>query len=155
MEIMRLVAFLRGSKSSTASSAVEFAIIAPLFLLITLFMIDAGRLFYVKTQLLNASSQAARQESVGGSPTEVVAVAQAAGASAVPMANSGDLQLGVTINNPCPAVLTPNTVQMGVVTTSINFAWITPLPLIQRFDINSTRPGTILMSESSQWLCTN
>lgn len=144
----------RGLKSDRGSAAVEFAIIAPIFILITLFMIDAGRIFYVKTELLNASSQGAREESVGGSPAQVSAVAQAAGASAIAMANSIDTQINVAIDTPCPATLTPNTVQMGVVTASINFSWITPIALIQRFDPNSTRPGTILISETSQWLCT-
>lgn len=137
------------------SAAVEFAIIAPLFILITLFMVDAGRVFYVKTQLLNASSQGARETSIGGTAAQSIAVAQTAGVSAVAMANSGDTQVSVVIITACPAVLTPNTVQMAVVTASINFSWITPLALIQRFTPSSTRPGTILVSETSQWLCSN
>ena len=146
---------IQSAQKDRGSAAVEFALIAPLFIFIALFMIDAGRVFYVKSELLNASSQGAREAAVGGSSATVISVAQAAAPGVVSMANSSDSQVTVTINTPCPATLTPDTVQMAVVTASINFAWTTPLALIKWFVPSTTRADTVLASETSQWLCTN
>jgi Flp pilus assembly protein TadG len=63
----RLIRSVRGRRwagaglcSSGAQSIVEFAIVVPLFLLLTFAVIDLGRLFFVQMTLQHAMRQAAR-----------------------------------------------------------------------------------------------
>lgn len=140
-------------RSSPGAAAVEFAIIAPLFLLIVLFMVDAGRILYVKSSLLNSSSQGAREAALGATSAQVITTARNAAPGVISMANSTDTQVTVVINTACPAVLTPANVEMAAVTTSITYKWTTPLALLRIFTPAQSRPGTMVLSSSSQWLC--
>lgn len=142
----------RGSKSRGAA-AVEFAIIAPVFILILLFMVDAGRILFIESSLLNAASQAARAEAIGMSDPQVIAAAQNSAPGVLSMAGAGELSVTVTVNTQCPATLTAGTVQLDKVTTSVNYAWTTPVGFLQHFNPSQTRPGTTAITASSQWTC--
>lgn len=141
------------SRKTRGASAVEFALIAPIFLLIVLFMVDAGRILFINVTLQNAAAQGARASAIGLSPAQVATAARAAAPGVVTMAGSGDTQVAVVVNTPCPVPLNPNAVQITDVTTSITYAWTTPLALIQNITPGQTRPGTMTLSAKSGWLC--
>lgn len=118
-----------------------------------LFMVDAGRILFINTTLQNAAAQGARASAIGMSGANVAIAARAAAPGVVSMAGSGDTQITVVIDTACPSPLTPNTVQMTKVTTSITYAWTTPLALIQNITPGQTRPGTMNLHASAEWLC--
>lgn len=118
-----------------------------------LFMVDAGRILFINMTLQNAAAQGARASAIGATSANVAVAARAAAPGVVSMAGSGDTQVAVVINTTCPVPLTPNSVQLTKVTTSINFAWTTPLALIQNITPGQTRPGTMNLHASAEWLC--
>lgn len=52
--------FTKGKRSTRGATAVEFALVAPVFLLFVLGIIDFGRLFWVKNMMQYATEQTAR-----------------------------------------------------------------------------------------------
>lgn len=135
--------------------AVEFAIIVPVFLLIVLFAIDAGRVLYVQISLLNASNQGARAASLGMPAGSVVTVVQSAAPGAASMSGSGATSVTATVDTACPALVDPTLAQMAEVSASVDYAWFTPLALVQVFAPTSTRPDQVTLSATSEWLCAN
>lgn len=144
---------LGGFRQDRGAAAVEFAVIVPLLLLILLFVIDGGRVFFVKISLLNSSSQAARAAALGLAPADIEAIGRESAPGVVSMSGSGDPAVTVSIDAPCPGLITATSTDMAVITSSIDYVWSTPLALLQYFDEASTRPGTITVSSSSEWLC--
>lgn len=128
-------------RKSDGSIAVEFALIAPLLLLLLVVVIDFGRYFYVQISLNSASHEAARVASV----MEVSAAAMTTVARATAHGAAGLAQQGNTDSNLLIAacatttVCTPTTLpttklcnvtvaaDMVYVTVSTPFHWITPL----------------------------
>lgn len=144
---------MRTRSADKGAVAVEFAIIAPLFLLILLFAIDAGRIFFVKISLLNAASQGARAAALGLGPSDVAQISRQAAPGVASMSGSGAVTIDVDLVASCPAVVVPTSTEMSTVTASIDYVWSTPLALVQVFDATSTRPGTMTVSSTSEWLC--
>jgi Flp pilus assembly protein TadG len=116
-------------------------------------MVDAGRILFINTSLQNAAAQGARASALGATSANVEIAARAAAPGVPAMSGSGQTQIGVVINTTCPVPLNPSLVQMTRVTTSITYAWTTPLALIQNITPGQTRPGTLTLSASSEWLC--
>lgn len=139
--------------SDRGAAAVEFAIIAPLFLLILLFAIDAGRVFFVKISLLNAASQGARAAALGLDSAAVTQIVRDAAPGVSAMSGSGGAAVDVVVDASCPFLLAPTSTDMSQVTASIDYVWSTPLALIQVFDAASSRPGTMTVSSTNEWLC--
>ena len=142
-----------GDPRNRGASAVEFALIVPLFLLILLFMVDAGRALFVQAALQDSAHQGARAAAIGASSLEVTSLAQQTGQAAVAMAASGPAPVAVSLLLPCPASYSPLALNRATVQTSITFTFFTPLALIQQFDPGSTRPGTMTITQQAQWLC--
>lgn len=140
-------------REDRGAAAVEFAVIVPLLLLILLFVIDGGRVFFVKISLLNSSSQAARAAALGLDAATVESIGQDSAPGVVSMSGSGATEVTVTIDSACPALITATSSDMAVVTSSIDYVWSTPLALLQYFDDSTSRPGTVTVSSSSEWLC--
>lgn len=149
---MRTRAMTRGDRGAVA---VEFAILVPILLLIVLFAFDAGRALYVQISLLNASNQGARASSLGMPSGSVATVVQNAAPGAASMSGSGATSVTATVDTACPAAIDPALAQMAVVSASVDYAWFTPLALVQVFDPTSTRPDQVTMSATSEWLCAN
>jgi len=118
-----------------------------------LFMVDAGRILFINMTLQNAAAQGARASAIGLSSANVAIAARAAAPGVVSMSGSSDTQIAVVVNTACPVPLTPSTVQMTKVTTSITYVWTTPIALIQKITPSQTRAGTMTLSASSEWLC--
>lgn len=141
------------ARKSRGAAAVEFALIAPLFLLIVLFMIDAGRILFINMTLQNAAAQGARASAIGASNENIVLAARSAAPGVPAMAGSGQPEIDVAIDAACPEPITPGTVELTRITTSITYAWTTPIGLVQAVTPGQTRPGTMTLSASAEWLC--
>ena len=142
-----------GMQKNRGASAVEFALVVPVFLLILLFMIDAGRVLFVQAALQDSAHQAARASAIGASELEAVSLARQSGEAAVAMAASNQTQLDVVVSTSCPVPYDGLALNTTTVTTSLDFTFFTPIGLIQQFDPGSTRPGTISLSQQAEWLC--
>lgn len=62
--------FIRGKRGSRGATAVEFALVAPVFLFFVLGIIDLGRLFFVKNLMQYATEQTARYAMVNPALSE-------------------------------------------------------------------------------------
>ncbi len=128
-------------KKDQGSIAVEFALIAPLLLLLLVVVIDFGRYFYVQISLNSASHEAARVASVmevSGTAMQTVARATAHGAAGLAKQGNTDNNLVIAA---CASTTScvPTTLPSGklcdvtvssdlvFVTVSTPFHWITPL----------------------------
>jgi len=76
-----MVVLRRLLKESNAQALVEFAIILPLMLLLLFAIIEYGRVFHTYLVVSHASREAARVAAVGGTPGEISAAAESAGAT--------------------------------------------------------------------------
>lgn len=133
--------------------ALEFAIIAPVVLLLIMGIIDFGRAFYVKQALLNGASQAARAAALGTTnTTTLTTVARTATPNIRGLAGAGsDLTLP-TVTGTCPTTGAQNT-DSKTVTAQITFKWMTPLAWFQAAGEGSNSQSTI--SATASWLCVN
>lgn len=128
-------------KNRRGASVVEFALVAPLMILMTMGMMEVGRAVMVKQLLVNASREGARLAVLPGSTVNEVTtrVQDDLAASSVN---------GVTVNI-TPTMLsaagsgTPVTVEVQVEAASIS--WI-PKPV---FTINKTLVGSTTMRKES------
>lgn len=142
-----------GMQRTRGASAVEFALVVPVFLLILLFMIDAGRVLFVQAALQDSAHQGARAAAVGASAPEVIQLSRDTGIAALSVAAAGQAALAVTVNPACPLVYDPLNLDVTSVEVSADFTFFTPISLIQQFDPGATRPGTITLSQRAEWLC--
>ena len=142
-------------RHSRGASAVEFALVVPLLLLILLFMIDAGRGLFIQASLQNASNQAAFAIATGASTMESVTIAQEAAAGALAIAASGQAEPEFNLLQDCPPVFDGPAMNSAVVSTTLDFTFFTPIALIQRFDPGAADPGVIQITAQAQWLCAN
>ncbi len=138
---LRRSAVRRDKKSQTGAAAVEFALIAPLMIMLTIGMMELGRMVMVKQVLVNASREGARK-----------AVLPNATAESVISAVQGELE-SATVNGASitvsPSTLattasgTPVTVTVSV--QSADVSWI-PNPM---FTFNSTMQVSTTMRKES------
>ncbi|MCF8529578.1 MAG: pilus assembly protein [Aquiluna sp.] len=140
-------------KGTKGASAVEFALVVPLLLLIVLFMIDAGRALFIQASLQNSASQAANALASGASPLQAEAIGQDTGASALAISASEQEAVLITFIESCPEIFDPEALASAVVSASVDFVFFTPIALIQRFDPGATDPGVIEITLQAQWLC--
>ncbi len=128
-------------RNSDGSIAVEFALVAPLLLLLLLVVVDFGRYFFVQISLNSASHEAARVAAVlevSGTQMQTVARATARGAAGIANQGNTDVDLIVTAcasTTSCtPVALTTGKLcnvtvpgDMVFVQVAVPFDWITPL----------------------------
>ncbi|MFC6703968.1 TadE/TadG family type IV pilus assembly protein [Flexivirga alba] len=105
-----------GTHRERGASLVEFAIVLPIFLVLTGGMVDFGRAFFTEVMLTNAAREGARSAmySSTSANTSTRAIAAAGGNSA----------LGVSITNPCPASPGPLPSSVTVTVTNPKFEWV-------------------------------
>lgn len=130
-------------KNRRGAAVVEFAIVAPLFILLVFGMIEFGRMVMVQQVLTNASREGARTAVIDGSTsTEVTQTVTNY------LQNSSITGATVTIN-PDP----PSNVGFGqpvTVTVSVAFNQVSWLPSPMYLGATNMSASTVMRRESSQ-----
>lgn len=120
--------FFRKINSDSGASAVEFALIAPVLLLLIFLLTDIGRLGYVQISVNSAARESARASSFGLSTTEISAIANSTAGDAARVASlSSSTTVTVTQVRSCSASTTLG--RTTEVRVSTLFKWVTPLDL--------------------------
>ena len=135
------------SRSDRGAVAVEFAIIAPLLLLVIFMIFDAGRYWFVQISLVNASSQAARTLASGGT---VVAAKSAIAQSA---ASAQSLAKAATLTTSASVCTLSSGEKWAQATASLDFHFLSPVGLFLKINPNSTQSEYITVSSTSKWIC--
>src|SRR3954449_1910837 len=105
----------RGGNADRGATAVEFALLLPLLLLIVFGVVDFGRALNAKITLTQAAREGAGLAAVGKSNADVTSRAQAA--------STGLTGVTVAVNATCPANSTPGT--DASVSTTYTFEFVT------------------------------
>mgnify|MGYP003336035174 FL=1 len=131
----------RSTQRESGAIAVEFALIAPLLLLLIVVIIDFGRYFFVQISLNSASHEAARIGSlIEVSGVEMQTLARATAPGAAGLATHGQTSSNITVKA-CASttVCTATTLPVGklcdinvqrdivYVTVQTTFDWLTPI----------------------------
>ena len=132
----------RKSKKRLGAAVVEFALVSPLMILLTLGMMELGRAVMVKQLLLNASREGARKAVLPGAENSSVAAQVVADLAATAIT-------GVTVDiNPgnlsSTAAGTPVTVSVSIPASQIS--WI-PNPI---FTVSTVLESSTTMRKESQ-----
>jgi Flp pilus assembly protein TadG len=127
--------------------AVEFAIIAPLLLLVIFMVFDAGRYWFVQIGLVNATSQAARSLANGGTAAAAQSIMNQAAASALSLSQAPSM---ATTANVCAL---SGGERWASATASLNFVFLSPVGWFLRINPNSTATDSIAVSSDSRWVC--
>ena len=118
--------------SERGSTAVEFAVILPLFLVLIFSLIDFGRYFYARTIITNASIEVASAitrglyiegDSVSAKNQKILGVLDNVAPN---LASFAQLEKNATLNYPIPLAC-PNATGLVNVSISTSFAAISPL----------------------------
>ncbi len=113
----------RGLAGDRGSTAVEFALLLPILLVMVFGLIDFGRALNAQISLTQAAREGARLAALGDSTSDVTARTQAA---------AGNLSSSVTVTvTPCPANGTQ--ANDAVVQASYVFNYITPVGALAGF----------------------
>lgn len=123
----------RGRPGERGASAVEFAIILPLLLLVVAGVVDFGRALYTKVILTNAAREGAR--------AAVFATATPGPAARATAAAPGIAPLAVLITK-CPTASSASS-YARVVAQNTNFDWILLRPAMNLFGVGSALPTTL------------
>ena len=127
--------------------AVEFAIIAPLLLLVIFMVFDAGRYWFVQIGLVNATSQAARSLANGGTAVAAQSIMNQAAASALSLSQAPSMATTASV---CAV---SGGERWASATASLNFVFLSPVGWFVRLDPNSTATDSIAVSSDSRWVC--
>lgn len=141
----------RRGQSERGTTAVEFAIVVPLLLLILLGIIDFGRLLFVQVSLNAASREGARASSLyapasgqqGSVTSRISDVVQQSSPGTARLSTLADATLTVNASALCSPTVKD---ELTTVTVSVPFQWITPVAFFGVSDLNQ------LQSES-RMLC--
>lgn len=118
----------QASRSQTGASAVEFALIAPVLLLLIFLLADIGRLSYVQISVNSAARESARASSFGLSTTEINSIANTTAGDAAKVASlSSSTSVTVTQVRSCSA--STDLGRTTEVRVSTLFKWVTPMDL--------------------------
>lgn len=116
-------------KKDSGASAVEFALIAPLLLLLIFLLVDFARLGFVQLSVNSAAREGVRASSFGLTTSEISSITNSAGGNAAQVAtNSNSALLQVTQSRSCSASTTLG--RTTEVQVSTPFKWLTPIQLI-------------------------
>lgn len=128
-------------QSSRGTTAVEFAIVVPLLLLILLGLIDFGRLLFVQVSLNAASREGARASSLyqptSGQQSTVLGridqVVQDSSPGTARLSALGDASIAVNASGLCSPTAQD---EMTTVSLTVPFNWITPVTFFGVSDLN-------------------
>jgi len=126
-----------------ATAAVEFAIVAPVFLLMVFGMIEYGRMVMVQQIITNASREGARTAVLDGATTDSVTAAVNA------YLTSGSISGATVTVSPDP----PSNAQNGdpvTVTVSVPFSQVSWLPSPMYLGGTTLSSATVMRRETSQ-----
>lgn len=132
-----------GRRNRRATAAVEFAVVAPVFLLLVFGMIEYGRMVMVQQVITNASREGARVAVLDGSTTASVTSAVTSYLTAGSITGAS-----VTVN-PDP----PSNAQYGdpvTVTVSIPFSQVSWLPSPMYLGGTTLTSATVMRRETMQ-----
>lgn len=130
-------------KQRRAAAAVEFAVVAPVFFLLVLGMIEYGRMVMVQQVITNASREGARRAVLDGSTAAEVQ------ATVNTYMTSGGVSGGTVTVSPNP----PNTAAFGepvTVTVTIPFSQVSWLPSPMFLGGKTLTSATVMRRESVQ-----
>jgi Flp pilus assembly protein TadG len=127
--------------------AVEFAIIAPLLLLVIFMIFDAGRYWFVQISLVNATSQAARSLANGGTTGSAQSIMSQAAASALSLSQAPSLGTNAT---GCTLV---SGERWASASANLDFVFLSPVGWFLRINPNSTATDSLNVSSTSRWVC--
>ena len=136
---------MRQPGGDRGAAAVEFALVAPLFLLLVFGVVDFSRAFSIQLTLSDAAAEGTRTLATGGT---VVAAKSAVSSLLTPtMVSPADVSYpGTTVS--CPTTATPGSVRASMTVAVTNFEFITPL-------IGSLFPGGLTISGTAARQCAN
>lgn len=136
-------------------SAVEFALIAPLLVLILFLLIDIGRYSFVQLSLNSAARESVRASSFGLTDAQIDVIANSSSGPAANIANiDSSSKVTATVAISCAA--SNNLGRTTVVNVTTPFKWVTPVDMFLRFAPNSSKSfSTITLSASGVMVCAN
>ena len=134
----------RREQSERGTTAVEFAIVVPLLLLILLGLIDFGRLLFVQVSLNAASREGARASSLyspsssqqSGAMGRISQVVQDSSPGTARLSALGDVSIAVSASGLCSSTVKD---EMTTVTVTVPFQWITPVTFFGVSELNELR----------------
>lgn len=141
--------FRRLSRRDRGAVAVEFALVVPVLLFMTLLLVDFGRMAYVQLGLNAAAHEGVRASFLQKTTSEITSttVAAAPGLGKFAQINTAtDVTVSIVVCN-VPTVLYTQ------VTASTTFKWITPLNLISKVAPGSTLGSTVTLSAKGVMRC--
>jgi len=109
--------FIQGKRGTRGATAVEFALVAPIFLMFVLGIIDLGRLFFVKNLMQYATEQTARYAMV--TPTATVAELETYAEDEI-----AALFSGITFTADTETI---DAIQFRTITATYTFSYMMPL----------------------------
>ena len=134
----------RREQSERGTTAVEFAIVVPLLLLILLGIIDFGRLLFVQVSLNAASREGARAASLY-SPTSaqqssvitrITDVVQQSSPGTARLSALTETPIAVSTSGLCSPTVKD---ELTAVTVSVPFQWITPVTFFGVSDLSQVQ----------------
>ena len=106
--------------SDRGATAVEFALVAPIFLIFVIGIIDLGRLFYIKNVMQSTVEQSARYAMVNPSASQSALEAYA-------NTRATSLFSGITFVADAPGTDVVNSINYRTITASYAFQYMTPI----------------------------
>lgn len=135
---------MRVRRTDRGSSAVEFAIVFPLLIVLVFGIIDFGLLVNANVIVANATRDAARTASLGGTETEIRAQA-AAGLTSLSAADAAHVTVTVSCEKPaatCTLYSSTTSGDTAIVSIQVEHSWIfrlLPLPSVSILKRNQMR----------------
>lgn len=118
----------RSENSDGGAAAVEFALIAPVLLLLIFLLADIGRLGYVQISINSAAREAVRASSFGLTTLEINSIANSAASGAAEVASLKNTStVSMNLVRSCSA--SSSLGRTTEVKISTNFQWVTPMDL--------------------------
>ncbi|HEY9163605.1 MAG TPA: TadE/TadG family type IV pilus assembly protein [Magnetovibrio sp.] len=123
--------FVQGRRGERGATAVEFALVAPVFLLFVLGIIDLGRLFYVKNIMQYAVEQTARYAMVHPTASQVSLETYAEN-------QAESLFSGITFIADAPGTDVVGGVNYRSITATYTFSYMMPLITVGDVPLSSS-----------------
>jgi len=119
--LLKGITKVRGAvHNERGATAVEFALVAPIFLIFVIGIIDLGRLFYIKNIMQSTVEQSARYAMVNASASQAALEAYAA-------ARAASLFSGITFVADVPGTDVVAGVNYRTITATYTFSYMTPI----------------------------
>ena len=123
--------FIKGRHGKRGVTAVEFALVAPIFLLFVLGIIDLGRLFYVKNLMQYAVEQTTRYAMVNPTATQLTLETYADN-------QVGTMFSGIVFTADAPGTTVVGGVSYRTVSATYTFNYLMPLVTLSNVPLTAT-----------------